>query len=282
MLKQRVLTALALIPVALAAIFLLPLHGFAIAVAVLMVLAGREFGAFILPDMPAAKVVYGVSIGAILAALVLLVPAAEIWHDGQLHPLYQGITIAGAVWWLVALALVLSYPGSAKAWQDRPMVKAIFGQLTILPAFTAMVALKGWQGEFTGAWLVLAVLLLVWGADTGAYAVGKAIGKRKLIPKVSPGKTCEGLAGGMAVCALLSLGAWCFVPSLNPLEAAILGMVTGLASALGDLTESMLKRSANIKDSGRMLPGHGGVLDRIDSVTAAMPVFTALLLWFAA
>ncbi|QIZ77390.1 phosphatidate cytidylyltransferase [Ferrimonas lipolytica] len=282
MLKQRVLTALLLLPIAIAAIFMLPLQGFAITIAVVMVLAAREWGAFVMPGVAPAKVSYGVTIAILLVALLLIVPADQVWVQQQLHPLYQAITIAGALWWLGALALVLSYPGSATMWQHKPMLKALFGQLTIIPCFTAMVALKAWHGQFDGAWLVLAVLLLVWGADTGAYFVGKSIGKTKLIPKVSPGKTREGLAGGMVVCAVLSLVAWKMVPNINLIEALILGMVTGLASALGDLSESMFKRAANIKDSGRLLPGHGGVLDRIDSVTAAMPVFVTLLLLFGA
>ncbi|WP_298440490.1 phosphatidate cytidylyltransferase [uncultured Ferrimonas sp.] len=282
MLKQRVLTALMLLPLAVAAIFMLPLQQFAIVIAIVMALAGREWGAFVLPGVAPAKLVFGAAIAAILAALMFFVPLESLWLDGQLNSVYQGITIAGALWWLVALGLVLTFPRSSTLWQPNAMLKSLFGQLTILPCFTAMVALKGWVGDFDGAWLVLAVLLLVWGADTGAYFVGKAIGKNKLIPRVSPGKTREGLAGGMLVCALLSLVAWQMVPNINAVEAIVLGMVTGLASALGDLSESMFKRAAKIKDSGRLLPGHGGVLDRIDSVTAAMPVFVTLLLLFGA
>lgn len=282
MLKQRVLTALLLIPIALAAIFMLPLWGFAIAIAVVMAMAGREWGAFVMPDVAPVKLVYGISIAIILAGLMLAVPMDTVWQQGQLHPLYKGLIFVGGAWWLASLALVLSYPKSASFWGQRPMLKSLFGQLTILPCFAAMVALKGWPAGFDGAWLVLSVLLLVWGADTGAYFVGKAIGKTKLIPKVSPGKTREGLAGGMAVCALLCLVAWQIKPEISLIEALILGMVTALASALGDLSESMFKRAANIKDSGSLLPGHGGVLDRVDSITAAMPVFASLLLLFGA
>ncbi len=280
MLKQRVLTALVLLPLALAVIFALPLQGFALVLAVVFALAGREFGALIAPQRANIKIMAGLVTVAILALVWTLVPMSQVWQAGELHPLYQSLIYAGSLWWLVALGLVLSFPLSALFWQRKPLLKALFGLFTLLPAFCAMVALKSWPGSFDGAWLILAVLLLVWGADTGAYFIGKRFGKTKLIPKVSPAKTREGLFGGMFVCALLCVVAWQFVPNISLFEAIILGMVTAFVSALGDLTESMFKRAANIKDSGRLLPGHGGVLDRIDSVTAAMPVFTTLLLLF--
>ncbi|MBY5990662.1 phosphatidate cytidylyltransferase [Ferrimonas balearica] len=282
MLKQRVLTALILLPVALAGIFLLPLPGFTLAVGAIIVLAAREWGALIRPQDGFIKIAYAGAVAALVAALIVLVPEDLLWSEQRLHPLAHGVLLAGALWWLVGLALVLSYPRSARMWSRSAGLKSLFGQLTLLPCFVALVVLKSWPGmaNDNGAWLVLAVLLLVWGADTGAYFVGKAVGKNKLIPRVSPGKTREGLLGGMAVCALLGvLGAY-LVPGLSLVEALALALITGLASALGDLTESMFKRAANIKDSGRLLPGHGGILDRIDSVTAAMPVFALLYLYF--
>lgn len=282
MLKQRVLTALCLLPLALAGIFMLPLPAFALAVAVVIVLAAREWGALIRPGDPLIKGAYAVAVALLLAALMALVPQELLWNGSQLHPLAHGVLLAGGLWWVAALALVLSYPRSARWWHRSAWLKSLFGQLTLLPCFVGLAVLKSWPGleGMQGAHLVLAVLLLVWGADTGAYFVGKAIGKNKLIPRVSPGKTREGLLGGMAVCALLgALGAY-LVPGLSLSTALILALVTGLASALGDLTESMFKRAADIKDSGRLLPGHGGVLDRIDSVTAAMPVFALLYLYF--
>ncbi|GAA5190500.1 phosphatidate cytidylyltransferase [Ferrimonas gelatinilytica] len=284
MLKQRILTALLLLPLALAGIFMLPLWAFAIAVAAVIVLAGREWGALVLPGSAGAKLAYGAAVAVLLTAILLLVPSDYVWVGEQLHPLLYGLLVAGVIWWLLALMLVLTFPESSRAWYDNPVAKSIFGQLTLLPCFAALIALKGMPASLTGnvdgAWLVMAVLLLVWGADTGAYFVGKSIGKNKLIPKVSPGKTREGLVGGMAVCAVLSVIGWQLIDALTLVEALILGMVTAFASALGDLAESMFKRAANIKDSGRLLPGHGGVLDRIDSVTSAMPVFAFLYLIF--
>lgn len=133
-----------------------------------------------------------------------------------------------------------------------------------------------------GNWLILSVMVLVWSADIGAYFSGKAFGKRKLAPKVSPGKSWEGVYGGLAV----SLGITAAVGvsrdwTVAQFIAGLLGAaVIVFISVIGDLTESMFKRQSGVKDSSNLLPGHGGVLDRIDSLTAAIPVF-AVLLWAA-
>jgi phosphatidate cytidylyltransferase len=139
--------------------------------------------------------------------------------------------------------------------------------------------LKHWQ---LGNWLILSVMVLVWAADIGAYFSGRAFGKRKLAPQVSPGKSWEGVYGGLAVSLAITLvvginRGWGFGQLLLGLLGAALVV---MSSVIGDLTESMFKRRAGIKDSSNLLPGHGGVLDRIDSLTAAIPVF-AVLLWAA-
>ncbi|WP_338036112.1 phosphatidate cytidylyltransferase [Halomonas binhaiensis] len=131
-----------------------------------------------------------------------------------------------------------------------------------------------------GVWLLF-VLLLVWCADTGAYFFGRAFGKRKLAPKVSPGKSWEGVLGGMGVTAFLAVifSLW---QSLDLGATIVLVVVTlgvTLTSVLGDLLESMLKRHRGLKDSSQLLPGHGGILDRIDSLTAAVPVFALFFSW---
>ncbi|MGH8377042.1 MAG: phosphatidate cytidylyltransferase, partial [Pseudomonas sp.] len=155
--------------------------------------------------------------------------------------------------------------------------KLLIGFLILLPAWQGLVLLKQWQ---LGNWLIMAVMVLVWGADIGAYFSGKAFGKRKLAPQVSPGKSWEGLYGGL----LLSLVITAVVAvhrdwsAANLLQGLFGAAVVVLASVVGDLTESMFKRRSGIKDSSNLLPGHGGVLDRIDSLTAAIPVF-AVLLW---
>jgi len=134
-----------------------------------------------------------------------------------------------------------------------------------------------------GNWLIMAVMVLVWGADIGAYFSGRAFGKRKLAPAVSPGKSWEGVYGGLALTLAITVvvgvvRGWTVKEMLLSLVGAA---VVVFISVVGDLTESMFKRQAGIKDSSNLLPGHGGVLDRIDSLTAAIPIF-AVLLWMAA
>lgn len=142
----------------------------------------------------------------------------------------------------------------------------------LIPAWAALTAIKALPD---GEWLILLLLLLVWGADTGAYFTGRALGKRKLMPRVSPGKTLEGVYGGLVVCVVIA-AIYAFFRELSLNSAVflmLLAVLTAVASVLGDLFESMFKRERGIKDSGTLLPGHGGVLDRIDSITAAAPIF---------
>jgi len=127
-------------------------------------------------------------------------------------------------------------------------------------------------------WSILLLLSVVWAGDTGAYFVGRALGRHKLYPAVSPKKTIEGALGGLAAsmgAAVLIANLW--MPELGPLHAALIGLVGGFAAQVGDLVESMIKRAAGVKDSGTLLPGHGGMLDRLDGVIFAFPVVTALL-----
>lgn len=154
--------------------------------------------------------------------------------------------------------------------------------LTIAPFFGSMVVLRQLNYDadrFTGAWWLLYVMLLVWSVDSGGYLFGRLFGKHKLAPRVSLGKTWEGLVGGLVTAMVLS---WLFslrAPlAIAPQTLLLCSFIAALASVLGDLTESMFKREAGIKDSGNIIPGHGGILDRIDSLTAAVPVFASLLL----
>jgi phosphatidate cytidylyltransferase len=176
------------------------------------------------------------------------------------------------LWWLVALGAVLTYPRSF-----APPVVAIIGFVVLLPSWGILSYLH--SVEPRGRALTMTVLVIVWAADVGAYAAGRVLGRVKLAPKVSPGKTWEGVTGGVVLAAAAAYVA----AQLLELPAASLvglGVATALVSVVGDLTVSMFKRNVGIKDSGRLLPGHGGVMDRIDSLTAAVPVF-ALGLYLA-
>jgi len=279
LLKYRLITALILIPLVIAALFLLPPMGFALVTLAVCMLAAWEWGQLAGFAKRSQRIGLAMLCGFLLALMMLSVPA----YQHVTEQLQVGVSLwLSLAWWLGALLLVLFYPGSAALWRNSRPLRLLFGLLTIIPFFWGMMALRQFGYEhnhFTGAWWLLYVMLLVWGADSGAYMFGKLFGKHKLAPKVSPGKTWEGLIGGLVTSAIIS---WLFgrYAPLNvvPITLLICSVVAALASVLGDLTESMFKREAGIKDSGHLIPGHGGILDRIDSLTAAVPVFACLML----
>src|SRR5690606_18889100 len=159
------------------------------------------------------------------------------------------------------------------------MFKLGAGTLAVVPAWCAMALLHASQPS-GHRWLLVA-LAIVWAGDTGAYFVGRACGRRKLSPRISPNKTLEGMLGGMA-CALLAAAAFGWFAGAAPAQQPLLlvaALATFLASVVGDLFESLLKRHVGVKDSGDLLPGHGGILDRIDSVLAALPAFAVAKFW---
>lgn len=266
MLKQRIITALILLPIALCGFFLLEGAGFAMFIGMVVSLGAWEWARLAGLDEQPARVGFALAV-AVLLYLMYFVPGIALFALG-----------AAIIWWLVATVLVLTYPESSVRWSSL-VSKLVIGLLILLPAWQGLVLIK--QSP-QGNWLILAVMVLVWGADIGAYFSGKAFGKRKLAPAVSPGKSWEGLIGGLIASLIITLlvglkRAW---PPGQLLLCLCGAAVVVLISVVGDLTESMFKRKSGIKDSSNLLPGHGGVLDRIDSLTAAVPVF-AVLLWAA-
>ncbi len=267
MLRQRVITAIALGLGLLVVLLWLP-AGIAIGVFGLIVLVGAwEWSAFPGFKWSAARFAYV----AAVAVTMLLVWRLTL-EDGRLETL---LWIAGA-WWLVAFLWVALAPAT----HTRTLVAAS-GLLVLVPAWVALAHLYLEPAQHVtvpGPQLVLFLLLLVWAADIGAFFAGRSFGRLKLAPRVSPAKTWEGVLGGLGAAALIAAaGAWWFdLP-----RVAFLSLCLGVAliSIVGDLTESMFKRHAGLKDSGSVFPGHGGVLDRIDSVTAAAPLFLLGLRW---
>jgi len=175
---------------------------------------------------------------------------------------------ASLIIWLMALSWVSKFP-THTSWYGRRL--SIMGIVILVASITAMFFL--WQQS---PWWLMYVFLLVWCADSGAYFVGRKLGKRKMAPNVSPNKSMEGLAGGVVTGLLVVIGISVFMLQLTGtalLAFVALSVVTILISVLGDLFESMLKRRAKVKDSGTILPGHGGILDRIDSLLSATPIF---------
>ncbi len=279
MLKYRLISALVLIPAVIAALLWLPPVGFAITTLVVCMLAAWEWGQLSGFTSRSQRVWLAVLCGLLLAVMLFILPE---YHQSASVPIIDGVLWASLAWWIVALLMVLTYPRSATAWRQSRVLRLVFGLLTIVPFFWGMVVLRNWHydtNHYTGALWLLYVMVLVWGADSGAYVFGKMFGKHKLAPKVSPGKTWQGFLGGLLTSAII---AWIFGASTHldiaPSVLLVCSVAAALVSVLGDLTESMFKREAGIKDSGHLIPGHGGVLDRIDSLTAAVPVFACLLL----
>lgn len=265
MTRTRVIAALVMAPVAIAAILLLPTNWMAF-FAALVFLTGlwewlRLAGIDSLPR-------------TILLALNAALMVLMVWSDGGSVALYPLTALVGILGWVAALGW-LRFPhfGSGSDNAAGRILKLFAGSLAIIPAWAALVLLH-MQGDNGPLWL-LTGLVTVWAADSGAYFAGRAFGRRKLAPSISPNKTWEGLAGGVLTALVVAAGFGALAGiSLSNLPALLLVvLVTALFSVEGDLIESLLKRQAGAKDSGTLIPGHGGVLDRIDGVLAALPVF---------
>lgn len=276
MLKQRVLTALILIPLVVWAIFGLSTPVLSLLLAVLVLMGAWEWTRFVPLESQPFRVVFLLILGLCLVGTWLL-----FMRRGTLFP----VLLLALVWWCVAFVWVLRYRGeSASSTNTARFARGIAGFLTLVPAWGALVGLH--SSPVQGSWLLLFVLVLMWVADSGAYFAGRSFGKTKLAPHVSPGKTWEGVAGGVVATGIYATVAGYYFGFQNSrlVLFVIVAMVAVVFSVLGDLLESLLKRGQGLKDSGTLLPGHGGVLDRVDSVTAGAPVFLlgySLLEWFA-
>jgi phosphatidate cytidylyltransferase len=286
-LKQRIITALILAPLALFAILYLPLFSFQIMIALVMGLGAWEWSSMSGMTRTFTKSAYAALVVAICLILSIMLPTDLIWYQGQLNSLYTYILSVAAIWWVVSLAMIIAYPNYTSVWYTSKILRGIFGLLTLIPTWVAVVTLRTSLFDidpYYGASLIFYVLGIVWAADIGAFFVGVKFGKHKLRPEVSPGKTYEGLMGGVfASSAIIAFAALHYQVDPSRIWLHILvGALTVGVSALGDLNESMFKRCAGIKDSGKLLPGHGGVMDRIDSLTAAFPVFGfCYVMWMA-
>ena len=261
MLRQRVLTALVLAVLAVWGVYGLPPAVFSAVVAVLVLLAAWEWSRLTHLFRPVAR-----------AAYVLVVAAAIAGLSGAGAGAVFAVLVAALLWWLAAFVWVLRFPAGSGLWQAGWLPPAVAGLLVMVPTWAAIATVH----RAFGPSYLLTVFLLVWGADIGAYFAGRRWGRHKLAPQVSPGKTWQGFAGALAVAAVVTgVATWYFQASpWFPLVC----FAAVLASVLGDLVESMFKRLADVKDSSQLLPGHGGILDRVDSVTAAAPVYAAGLL----
>lgn len=257
MLKQRVITGIIMALVVFAAVLLLPATYFSIAaLVVIMSVGGWEWGRLIGLDETSR----GWAVVALLVLATLIHVTGLAWYA----------IAVGVVWWVTILGLLTIYRQGSTFYSSRPWLLSLSAVLILIPAWLAISRLQSHDPR-----MVLYLVFLVAAMDTGAYFVGKAIGKTKLAVHLSPGKTLEGVKGGLAAALLFAvLGAsffgfrgtaWVYFLLLSLLVAAL--------SVAGDLFESLVKREAGMKDSGSILPGHGGVLDRVDGLLVALPVF---------
>ncbi len=270
MLIPRIITALVLLPLLLAAIFCLSTLHLYLVLSVVGVAAASEWSALMGASAPGPKIRYCIAMAIALAAA---------WQLNALHYGVMALAAASLLWWLYAFKLIRGFPASFEA-GPWPVEKMAPLGLLLIPA--TIVTLAKLHALPNGSWKLMFLFFVVFAADVGAYLVGRNYGKRKLAPAVSPGKSIEGAVGGLA---LVALWAVCAGPRAFGLELeqpgqvgrlallVLVCVITAAVSVVGDLTESLFKRLRGLKDSGTLLPGHGGVLDRIDAILAAAPTF---------
>jgi len=273
MLRKRVITAVILLPPVLATLWFgsTPLVGLVFGAAAMV--AVLEWGTLtgVRRDgaSPAVMVVY-VGAAAALTALA-------VWQRHTELPWV--LNLATCLWWLVVLSWIVRFPAGFDDAHPPRWLKAGAGLLVIPATIGAVVLL---HGSPDGALRLLFAFALVWAADIGAYFTGQGFGRHKLAPAVSPGKTWEGLLGGVAWALLVSAaaGTWLFkLSGAAWLPFLVVCTAVTLLSIVGDLGESLIKRQVGAKDSGTLLPGHGGMLDRVDSLLAALPAMAVGLRW---
>jgi phosphatidate cytidylyltransferase len=259
MLKTRIVTGLILGAILLLGLFLLPRLWAVTAFGAVFSLAAWEWAGFGALAAPAARALYTLVLAAIFWG-------SWVWTAQRPHLI---LMLAGACTWWVIAGLWLSVAPQ----RHHPLPALACGVAVLAPAFVSLARMVASVDGFApGPQIVLWLVLMVCAADIGAYFAGRRFGRRKLAPRVSPGKTWEGAIGGLfMVCIVACIGAGYFSLPLH--LAVVFGCGVGIFSIIGDLTESMFKRAAALKDSGTLLPGHGGLLDRLDSVTAAAPLY---------
>lgn len=264
MLKTRVLTALVLAPLAFLLVFGASTYWFGIVFAALMLIGSWEFkrlGAM-------ERGVFGwllVIIQATVLALLFMNADAMLRHSNAF------LTAACLVWLVMLVRLVIFRPGLAPDFQYRIVT---FASALASVSF-CWIALYVLRAQENGSWWILVLFLIIWSADTGAYFVGKSMGKAKLAQRISPSKTREGLYGGLLTAVIVSTATVYLVPAIHMdwQKLVPLTLVTALVSVCGDLFISLHKRTTGLKDSGALFPGHGGVLDRFDSLLSGAPFF---------
>lgn len=276
MLKTRVITILLLLLPFLAALFYLPVRGWVLLALLITAFAAREWARLAQMQKPAEWLF----VIAVIASCLFLIPALKLFDEVPAGDLSLAIYALALLFWLLAAPLCLSFK-----WRSNKIGLAFNGLLVLVAAWLALVQLRE-----ISPWLVLWLLSVVWVADTAAYFCGKKFGKRRLAPNISPGKTLEGVYGAFFAVSVYAIAIIAVNGNHNVsafgravpayLLLAAHWFITGL-SIVGDLFESLLKRQAGVKDSGTVLPGHGGVLDRIDGSISTLPVMAFFIFYGA-
>lgn len=269
MLKSRVITAVILLALLLTALFALPPAAWAVLIVVMVVQGAVEWS--LLSGFTGRK-------AGLYWGMTLLLMAGLLWMDAgttevQHLDIHLAVYAASALLWLIIVPLWL-----VTGWKVRqPALMALTGWAVLVPTGLAMLDLRA-----ASPWILLFVMCLVWVADIAAYFVGRKFGKNKLAPSISPGKTWEGVAGALLGVSVYVVAVWSFNPDFVYREVLPILLLAswwwvGFA-VIGDLFESAIKRQAGVKDSGSLLPGHGGLLDRIDALTSTLPLAALALL----
>ena len=269
MLKQRFITAVILAVLFVSLLVVVSPAVFSSLIILVVVLAGWEWTSLANITSNSGRA------GYLLVLFLLLAGASQILgvygtFDQQLS--YQ-ISAAVVALWAVIFLWIQGYPSSSILWAPRPVL-SILGLILLVATWIALVAIVRHE---SGRWLLLLALGIVVLADVGGYIAGNLFGHRKLAPTISPGKTWEGFLGALVLQLALIAMIKALLPTVDVVDLAILVFPVALCSVVGDLFESMLKRHRGLKDSSSLLPGHGGVLDRLDGIMAALPMFFVML-----
>jgi phosphatidate cytidylyltransferase len=261
--KQRIITALIIAPLAIALLLYAPPAWTAAIIGGLCLIAAWEWTRM---SGLRSRLLRALLIGAFALAMFAL------WCWASL-PAWWTVIGAGCVWWLVAYAWLRNFAFAAAPTKENIAIKLIAGALTILPAWAGLMRILVTQ-DTPHTWALYS-LFVVWAADSFAYLAGRRWGRNKLAPQISPGKTLEGVYGALVGCAAIAaIGGWLLhVRGIALLLLVLFSLIAAVFSVMGDLFESLIKRHAGVKDSGTLFPGHGGVCDRLDGVFAALPIF---------
>ncbi len=265
MLKQRVITALILAPLMIWGIIALETEWLGWVLGAFIAIGGWEWGRFIGFTDPIKRSMYALLVVAVLGGFSMTI------SDSDTVALF--VILLACAWWFVGALMVFRFRGETGLAAGDRIHGFVAGVLILVATWAALTQIHASSEK--GPFLMLFLMMLIWAADIGAYFAGRRFGQRKLAPSVSPGKTIEGVVGGVFASSIVAIiGVFLFsIPVADALWFIPLCLIVVVFSVMGDLLESLFKRRVGVKDSGSIFPGHGGVMDRIDSLTAAAPIF---------